>query len=281
MTDRLQSARSNRGHRPISRGIESPSCAINNRSTMPSLRIIAIASSVFICALKPIGCLAQSAKAAGGDDSATFYPLDLKQGCWEVRVTTSYSGMLSHVPDDFFKGAAPYAKPEDLAQTVAGKNAQVEQQNAELKKPQVAQTLACNASQDFLMWNLGPSDPLPNAHCTDSLHPTVRELHRVIKCTGGKGATSEQKSDFTSADSEHFSGAIHLATRSDGVREGSILWLAKWIGEGAPHMPHATPATDLGGIRPVGPRGARRSIPFESRLSSRDKFGLPQSRLGC
>jgi len=228
---------------------------------MSFLRSILIGSSVVIFFFAPCLVHAQSAKAAGGD-SATFHSLDFKQGCWEVRVTTSISGLLTHMPDDFFKSAVPYAKPEDLAQTVAGLNAQVDQQNAQLKKPHVGQGLACNASQDFMMWNLGSSVPLPNSHCTDSLHSTVRELQRLIKCTGEGGATTEQKSEFTSADSEHFSGSIRLVTRSDAVREASYAWLGKWIGEAAPHMPHATPATDLEGIRPLGPRAVTALDPF-------------------
>lgn len=174
---------------------------------MVSLRLALIASVVAILVLHPCQLYAQAPQPTAGDDPTTFHPFDLKQGCWEVRQTTSISGFFAHVSPDFYKNAFSSATPARLAQYAAGLNANIDQQNSELKKPHVKQTLACNQPQGFQMLDPGTIAPLQNLHCKESLHSTTRELHRIKTCTADGGARSTLTSDYTSSDSEHFQAA--------------------------------------------------------------------------
>jgi hypothetical protein len=105
----------------------------------------------------------------------------------------------------------------------------------------------------------------PTCAKTFSLSGTVNHIQVACPALNGRKITD----DYDRFDSENMKGvrrnvkvpnpsdsnAAQEATMSDfpfGTSQTTTT-VAKWIGEGQPHMPHSPPPTALNGVRPMGP----------------------------
>jgi Protein of unknown function (DUF3617) len=236
--------------RPGPETVSAPPAA---RKTLAWLRllpiIIGLASSTFL----PVRIEAQVAPRPASDvDAGTIRPLDLKPGCWQMRITAIQPITLPRVTPDTYRATMPNATPKQLAEMVAQTNAQVDQQEAEARKPRIQTVAGCHPERvDLSRLIIGANGPA-NYKCTRTVRSTARELHLVQRCVSPDGkSNSEEATDFESPDPLNFTGTTRSV--SNIAFPTDMKYVSKWIGEAQPHPPLATPTTDLDGVRPKGP----------------------------
>jgi hypothetical protein len=221
--------------------------------TLPWFRLLRIIICIGASTFLPVQIEAQVAGPAARDaDSATIQPLDLKPGCWQMRITSTTAITLPSATPDTYRATMPNATPKELAEIVAQTNAQATQQEAEARKPRVQTVAGCHPQQvDLSRLIVGVNGPA-NYKCTRTVRSTARELHLAQRCVSPDGKSySEGATDFESPDPLNFTGTTRSA--SNIAFPINMKYVSKWIGEAQPHPPLAKPATDLDGVRPKGP----------------------------
>jgi hypothetical protein len=233
---------------------EAKTARLGVRKSVLRFLLLLMTSGLATSLVWPIRIQAEVAGPLASDPgSDTIQPLDLKPGCWQMRLTTTPTLSLPRATPDTYRGMMPNATSEELTRMVAQVNAQADQQEAEARKPRVQTVSGCHPEHvDISRLIVGAENGPPNYKCTRTVHSTARELHLVQRCVSLDGKTnSEETTDIVSADPLSATGKTRSA--SDSVHAITITFVSKWIGEAKPHPPLATPTTDLDGVRPKGP----------------------------
>ena len=193
-------------------------------------------------------------------DSGKVQPLDLKPGCWEVRIES-----LSWVaatpqelkPEEISKMES-FMTPEQLTEFKSvvrtlqegsqkyGKPAQENRQQV-LRQPGGGQQMACTDAP------FGTNGVEVYGSQTQKCERSVQESggvrHMHVLCPGPEGAPLFLV-DYQRIDEGYFTG-----TRVGTLENWPTImsFAGKWMGEASPHLPHSPPPTDLDGKRPLGP----------------------------
>jgi hypothetical protein len=205
---------------------------------------------------------AEGGTPANDAGSGAFQPLDLKPGCWQLRVNTSQTGILEHVSAETYRKSMPNATDAQIAKIVAQVNAQVDKQEEASRKGTNRSETRCPLKKDFEAEIIGQvNHRLGSENCTRTFHSTGQELHLHVTCPTRDGAPgAEQTTDFERIDPESFKGSIHVVTRAGKTVTETMTFTGTWISDASPHLPSVT--TDQNGAKPKGPGAVAKLDPL-------------------
>lgn len=200
-----------------------------------------------IVLLLPTCLFAQFDSSAVPTDIHALRPLDLHQGCWQVRLHTSNGVSLPHATADTYRAIYPNYSAKQLAEVVAQVNAEVDKQEAGLKKGSDQVVVQCPLTWDYVIPHLA-ADP----RCAKTFESTGTALHQHVVCTKPDGHTksAEKNVDVELTDPEHLKGSIDTIYHTNQPSRSTISFVAKYLSDIGPHA--AKPTTDLAGVKPKG-----------------------------
>jgi hypothetical protein len=241
------------------------------------LRFLVLALSSFVPAVAP----AQRPAPFPSDvDLGLVLPLNMKPGCWQVRIHAVNSGSMGQATMDVVRQEREKGLQDWLAKLTPSQRAAFEAEGG--RKNYDTQTAAimteskkAEAEQQKGGDNTGiecSSQPFSNEgqkvygsnpqKCSRTIQAVGEHLHAHIVCP-------VETFDYERIDAENFKGIVLRTVGADAGTGPNAKHLsatqtesfvAKWVYDEGPHMPYANPPTDLNGVRA---RGAKAVIQFD------------------
>jgi hypothetical protein len=194
--------------------------------------------------------------------------LDVKPGCWQLRVhVSSSSGVKPQSVEEIRKEWMDRMTPEQRKSYTP----EVWNQMFEgIREGQIKSAEQMGKGSDALNAQCPLTSALMNglettsfgdAQCNRSIHANGQVLHMETTCPGrgGKG-DGKYVADFQLVNAQTFKGAIRSTPDVSNPATETTEFTGKWISEAAPHMPSGV--TDIYGRRPLGPQAVAGLDPY-------------------